>query len=216
MKFVSIVFFLFILFLTSCKKESPHYSISENMKQYFVYKKGSWWIYINDLSKVTDSTYLTDVFFSTQGIGSDGKTSFSSDLIGSSFKSKFLMESEIINDCDQKMTKLYLGLGDGINITFNPIAYADGIPLNTTYLTQCGRPYGDLFVEMIASDTINEKIFLNIIHSRLKYSELSGTINNIKVLHFYFVKNAGLIKYQYILNDSVCLSWSLKKYSVIQ
>jgi len=213
---LKIILWLSIFCLVACKKETPHYTVSDEMKQYFAYKIGSYWIYINDSTKIIDSSYLTDVVNSTQGVGKDGRHLFSYDFIGLSFHSKFLIEYEVKNDCDQKMTKLYIGLGENQTISFHPVAYVEGAPSNQNYYTNCGRPFGALWMETIPLLTLNEVTYSNVAQTILRYSEqLSNQIQN-KVLKFYFAKNIGLLKYQYILNDSLMESWSLKRQKVHQ
>ena len=64
MKFPICLFF-FIVFLSSCKKE-PYYGISDGMKEYFVFQKGSYWIYQDDSTGVHDSTYVNGYYHTTE------------------------------------------------------------------------------------------------------------------------------------------------------
>jgi len=61
MKPILKIFLLFLIGLfMACQKETPYYKISDNMKQYFVYQPGSFWIFTNDSTNESDSMYISE------------------------------------------------------------------------------------------------------------------------------------------------------------
>ena len=204
--FIYLFFFLFVASFVSCKKESPHYTISDGMKQFFVYQKGSYWIYKNDSTNSTDSTYVNNVIYSTQGIGDDGRHLYSFDLISLYFTSQILSNYIIGNICEETLPKLMIEDNNGFDI----VAYIEGLIPNQKANTNCGSPSGDILYEEFPSITINSVTYSNIVHTTV------ATQNNSQKYSFYFAKNIGLIQYQYTENNTIQDSWSLKRYKVIQ
>jgi len=58
--YISIFIVVLILFFSaSCKKkERVHYTISDEVKQYGLFQKGSYWIYLNETTQKYDCTFV--------------------------------------------------------------------------------------------------------------------------------------------------------------
>jgi hypothetical protein len=63
----------FCVFILSCEKEPNYYPIPQILKDCGLYKKGSYWIYQNDSTMITDSIYISFVRIYNDSIYSDKK-----------------------------------------------------------------------------------------------------------------------------------------------
>jgi len=81
-----------LVLLAACKKELTFYGISDEMKEYFVFQKGSYWIYKDDSTGVIDSTYIKSIYSSGDDRVFPG---ISREMINLYFRSKFLSDFEL-------------------------------------------------------------------------------------------------------------------------
>ena len=189
------------------------------MKQYFGFKMGSYWVYKNDSTGEIDSTYVRN-FFDSDVPYSD---KYRFELVSTIFHSKFLSAVEIhYSSCLANNIVKVTGKSDTVNIpdyaeTGGPIAYFPGWSSNSQVITtDC--LIGCIFVfKLISSDTINNKIYKNLIYSKTQSSDTNTLNSSYFFREIYFAKNIGIIKYFERNNYSnIVRSRSLIKYSVNQ
>lgn len=192
------------------------------MKQYFVYQKGSYWVYRNDSTGDTDSSYIDKYMISKQGVGdNDGNHLYSFDLITLSFKSKFLSNFQIGYFCPGPDCLMidgkFIESNDTLQLNTGPIAYFAGWEPNLKiYSENC---LGDCVFtfRVIPKDTVDNNIYFNIICSKMISIDSTDNNPNFYFREIYFAKNIGIIKYvESKKYYNIQRSWSLKKYNVIQ
>ena len=215
MKLILFVCVLLLIF-TSCKKTVPYYGVSDELKEYFVFQKGSYWIYKNDTTGLLDSTIVSS---NISFIDDKGYPGIKRELIVLSFKSQFLNEFEIGYICEGPD---YLMVSANSN---NPntgplgggVAYYGGWPVNTEIVSPQCEPGIVFSYRMIDSIKINNLTYRNIIIS--KSISVDSTINNAHFVEveIYFVINIGIVKYFDISKDlNIQRSYSILRHKVIQ
>jgi hypothetical protein len=217
------IFLIFaVVIFASCKKETPYYKISDDMKQYFVYQKGSYWVYRNDSTGDTDSSYIDKYTLSRQGVGdNDGNHLYSFDLITLYFKSKFLNNFQIGYYCSGPncltIDGKFIDSNDTLLLNTGPIAYfADWEPNLKIYSQQCLRNCVFTF-SVIPKDTVDNNKYFNIIYSKMISIDSTENNPNFYFREIYFAENIGIIKYVEIKKYyNIQRSWSLIRYNVIQ
>ena len=219
MKLILKVVLLFIIALSAaCNKETPYYKISDEMKQYFVYQPGSFWIFTNDSTNETDSMYVIRAVYSTQGVAdNDGRHQYSFDMITQTFQSKLFSESEIGYLCAGPNTlKVSTKLSD-TNAIAEPLTYFPGWKPDTKIIqSQCigGLVYLQQFLPSI---TINNITYTNIIRTKIQSLDSTASYPYFYFRDIFFAKNVGIIK---LIEESryfnVHRSWSLSRYQVVQ
>lgn len=220
MKPTILVMLVFLLIsISSCKKELPHYPISDDMKQFFAYQKGSYWIYQNDSTMMLDSTYVWlyqsadhDNFYS-------GKTR---EIITMYFKSQFLSDFEIWYFCPGPncltIASKILPSNDTLQQEIQgPIAYFAGWEPNTTVFSQKCLSGCVFTFSHISKETIDNYVFYEIIRSRMISIDSSALNPYFYFREIHFARNIGIIKYVEIIKYlDIYRSFSIKRFKVIQ
>ncbi len=199
-----IIYSLLVSFLLiSCNKktEQVHFIIPDEMKQWYLYQKGSYWIFQNETNQHTDSTYINkdpEFWQERNGENADGSFSDLIDHIGYSFNNSFLKGCDIISwECEFYP---FLDLGTYAFMSF----------INEG---QKFRGDGFLFeyIQHFDSISINNNIFKNVRRTKLSVRSNGDTL----AFTYYFARNIGLIKYikSYTGIDS---SWSLLRWHPVQ
>ena len=183
----------------SCKKLT-YYPISDGMKEYFVFQKGSYWIYKNDSTLSIDSTYVKA--FSSKD-NDEGYSGIKRELITFLFKSKFLSDFELGYSCIGANT---LAIASITDTTLPPDSYeANGpiafsgnwLPNKNNISNACNTDAVNRYYN-IDSKEINNIIYRNIIYTR-NFTTDSSILNPHNYLReIYFAKNIGIISYHEI------------------
>ena len=204
---------------TSCKKELPHYAISDEMKQQFSYQKGSYWIYQNDSTHLFDSTFVSSYFSNARDNFYPGMTR---EIIAMYFKSQFLSDFEIGYFCPGPncltIARKVKDTGDTLQHEIQgPVAYVSGWEPNTKiYSPNCLG--GCVFTcRAIPTDTINNVIYSNVLCSKMISIDSTGPNPEFYFREIYFAKNIGILKYVETMKYyNIHRSWSLKRYHVVR
>lgn len=206
----------FVLLLTNCKKV-PWYGISDDMKQSFSFKQGSYWIYKNDSTGLSDSTFVSSY---THVDNDNTYAGLTREGINMQFNSKFLnyvfISYVICAGPD------YLGVSSiaypvpGQTQPGPLLAYDPNLPQNTNLITDCFQD-GKFFYHSISFDTINNIPYQNVIYSELRSNDSSLYNQYLIIRKIYFAKNIGIIKYYELdRHYKINRSYSLLRYKVIQ
>ena len=207
--------------ILSCKKnkgfplpeemKNTEYPVPEEMKEFFVFQKGSYWIYKNDSTNELDSSYVN--YFGSL-VDENGYPGKSREVNQMYFTSKFLYEYVLIYACFDGLTittKIDTLSGEPIT-TGETIAYADSWKPNTNFSqNECGA-YGIYWYNRLPNKIINNKAYQNIIYSK------NVSIDSVSYIReIYFAKNVGVIKYfESSKYHKFQRSYSLIRHKVIQ
>jgi hypothetical protein len=194
-----------VLLLTEagCKKKEPtYYYIDNSFKEWVLFQKGSYWVYLNENNQILDSTFINmqprTGFTPPESEGIDRFEQTYYDLSNSFIKS-------VAIDCDHNYSFASLELNfqtDGVGYTAISSAMLKGTGAGGyNYLT---------LVEVLDTLILNSNIFLNVIHTRT-LDPFNDNIYN----DGYFAKNIGLVKLS-IKTDSFDSTWSLLRWHVVQ
>ncbi len=189
-KIINIITIIFILNTSLfCKKEAKHYSIPEDFKQCCLFKKGSYWTYIEDSLKILDSTFIINSPSYAIVKTGEGKYDPTIEQYNISFISKILLYQTIRGSL-KGHDDLFIALNDSafsIGLVYN-------LPNNIKY-EYYGAPTNGYITKIKLYDSveINGKSYYDILQTVYKgenyiYPYIFDSIN------FYYAKNLGLIK----------------------
>jgi hypothetical protein len=196
----------------SCKKDKD-YPVPEEMKQYFVFQKGSYWIYKNDSTGELDSTYVN---YFTSLFDKNGYPGKNREVNQMYFSSKFLSEYLLIYGCLDACGLTVTTIADTSStetITVGEsLTYLDSWQPNTTFSLNTSCAVGIFKYDRIPNVTINNKVYQSIIYSNnTSFDTISYT------REFYFAKNIGIIKlFERNKYFKIQRSYSLLRHKVIQ
>ena len=209
-KRISLILYCIIIFLLySCqKKESKHYTISDNFKEWCLFQNGSYWIYKEDSLQYIDSLYIDGApihYTNTININADEK-GYIIDLISIPLKSQFFNAWELSASAD---------LCSHLVISFKDSTVVLSLVDNLKYLSKYtasnfSQPAYFENLQYYSSFEINSKDYKDVIKTFFYHFE-----GGSKEYYFYFAKNVGLIKISGTWNN-VGHSWSLLRYKVVQ
>lgn len=196
MKWQNVLFL--ILLLESCSKpETKYYYLTDFEKSVACFQKGSYWIYQNDSTLVTDSVYVN--FFIRDMDNAPGNGG--------------ILSSTEYCYCTAKST-LYPNLGFGYNV--RPGGGDVGGGTSKTWR---------IFYSINADKIIGNHTYPTYTLNGLIYSNATQIIDSFDQVSSYYYKyvvdgyvvpNAGLIKRDIQYKDSIRESWSLIRYNIIR
>lgn len=220
-KIIFILTVIIIFFLGSCKKNTPHYSISDEVKKYFDYHEGSYWVYKEDLTGLEDSTYVYSYAHVNNNEDFSGMTR---ELITIIFKSQFINQSviqyvgcagpdyvEVCSRLDPSSPPEF----EGPNVF--SVAYFPGWQADKKNISPECTPNFIYFYKIIPSVTVNNVLYHNIIYSEFGSVDSAISNSNYYQRKLYIAKNIGIIKYSEIAKYlNINRSFSLLRHKVIQ
>jgi len=218
-------FFILIIFvlltLNSCKKKIPHYSVSDEMREYFVFQKGSYWIYKDAYTGSIDSTCVASFYHDDNQIAYGN---ISREYFQMNFESQFLYDFEISYEpCSGPNLLRVTEKGDtaivpgqiqvGGNIAYNP-SWASGANVLSQ---QCVPPDAVVYYKRLQNDMVNNVTYNNVIYTKIQTLDSSITNPLRYEREIYFAKNVGIIRFN-ITNSryNIHKSLSLTRKKVIQ
>jgi hypothetical protein len=207
-----LILLLFTLLFTGCTKEKEYtYNVPDDFKAYTYFKTGSYWIYLNEKTGITDCTYISK-FYSTTRVSGDNGTSdpkVTRDYTEMVFGGKLLRESVVTAELNDAMVE---------------------ISPNNNYISDIGLTYSLLLDPKMSSTRYREEIYNYGIS--VVYPE--ETINGNSFSHVYnihqdgltdlgdsivydvqIVKNIGLVKIRFY-DEHADTTWSLVKWKIVQ
>jgi hypothetical protein len=207
----------------ACKK-TPVYYISQEMKDYFFYKPGSYWIYRDNYSGLTDSVYVTSCKEYMQDYSDYGSKTASNEVQYIYFQSKFLyafmMAGMMCNTANfmwvhtLEDTATPPGLVEDLNKPL--VAYCPSYPANQSITLNCFN--GETFKYRTAvSDTIDGVVYHNLIYSEHKRNYTTQTLSYYFQRNITFAKDVGIVKLIEVISDyNINRSYSLLRYKVVR
>jgi len=196
---------IMMFFLSNCDK-TPYYKFNQDAKDFFVFKKGSWWLYENDLTLERDCLYIEKSFFDLKMPSNNG---YKSDLVLTSYNSK---DSSFYGDAT-----CFSNIGEKTFVR-NYIIYHNNLISN---YYEFPLAFTDTLFQKNRNDTIyiiDNKIFIldDKLHNEIKSF---GYINNINISTFIrevvIERNIGLTRF-HLKNDTSVISLRLVDYNIIK
>ena len=217
--FVICLFSISLLIFASCKKVT-NYAISDSMKEYFDYHKGSYWIYKNDSTGLLDSTYVRS-YNHTYGNRYNDDKQITEEAIEFDYRSGFLSRSYMA----------YIACGGPNYYTIaseiftspsdtersgDVVAYNLNWPVGTKIIPGCSKD-AIFYYQTKPSDTINNVRYYNVIYTDIITIDSSLTNPNLYIRKIYFAKNIGIIKYyEFYPYFKINRSFTMVRYKAIQ
>jgi hypothetical protein len=200
--FCLLFFGIFLFCLMGCTKvkQIPTNYIPQDLKDCLVFKSGSYWVYLNESNSTIDSNYITGGPVYSTTITGFGKNDYYSQQCKIIYDGSFIDSITII----EKNYSLYLN-----NFLFSGSEATTFTPGKISYTGPNDTLRGIAFLDTI---TINNKIFEDIYLTQ--YSSVT-TQGKPYSCFAYFVRNVGLIRFDYRYNGNTT-TWSLLRYKVVQ
>ena len=201
MKGVSYVILVLCCVLLSCKKADDkipitHY-VSDDLKSYTYFKKGTYWIYKSDLTGYEDSLHII------------------------LHEQKFANQRGTINSYERlqiwlRTKDIDVGYIDAIE--FNKIDRYKNDE-NDTYLATIfveGQQVDQIIDELITDNRydsieVSGKIFYDIVQNRIDMNPLE----NFEDTHYYFARNIGVIKKTIYHESGLTENWNLIRWQIL-
>ena len=194
-----IIVCFFIVSISSCKKDEKQYlDVDQSFREWVLFRKGSYWIYLNERSMKKDSSYLTNEP-SFGYLPPDPDINKHYQQIYYQLENSFIKTVEIDRGINESMLAFDHSFPVGIFVTLFD-GYTNG--------TSMGTEYNCYYIEKIDTMIINSNVFTNLIHTKV-------VIPNTLQYDYYFMKNVGWVKYS-IKTNTIDTTWSLLRYHVIQ
>lgn len=189
--------------LSDCKKnQAGYYDVEGSFKEWVLFQKGSYWIFMNEGNHTTDSTIIRSPPVSWYTPPADENVDHYEEIYFS-FKNSFILTEYIWKEPDYS----YAAIG-----CFYP-PNADYRALNSAFIngqSNSGLTVYTTLVERIDTMLLNNNKFFNVLHTRSIDAGQNYLQND-----YYFVKNIGLVKFSMKTNafDS---TWSVLRWHIVQ
>jgi hypothetical protein len=213
-KYLFVLLILLVGFmLDSCKKQPPEYYITPDFKNWSCYKKGSYWIYLNEISGVQDCTWVT---WDTNYVRYYGG--------GYEYDHRYneYFETEVSSNLFDGFYTV-AGRQDYTTINFYPswfgkISYSYDMILDPVFYHRLYRNTIENIgiAGILPEEIIHGNTFYNVYDFRHEWiSERLPQYGDSMVLSMHLVKNIGIVKLRKYQegNDT---TWSLLRWKVYQ
>jgi hypothetical protein len=199
MKHYTTIVLILLFVISGCNKKPKvdHYTISDEIKQWYLFQKGSYWIYINDVTQKTDSTYINEIpeFAETWAHPENGPIVDNYTIY---FKDSFLLESSV-----SPFNIGLLSYHGSAGLAFVPSVGEGKMFFIDSGIYEYIHHYDSIF--------LNNQTFYDIRHTRSSGPTGMDTLK----FDYYFSKFIGLIKFGYSRGEKDT-TWSLLRYHVVQ
>ena len=207
-------FFLALLLLAGCRKtpyqpnytEGPLYSIPAEMKEWTMFKPGSYWIYKNETTNESDSsTYKYGPYFEQIPCGNCPVEQHMWFFVNSPAFVKFTIYGGADSNAYLEVTTRNYSATDVL--TYHTLIHPDSSSNTSDYLMtyKCLGEF-DNFI-------LNGNIFTNVIGTHLEGKDYYEENNSFT--ESYFARNIGLIKFRQHTSKGDT-TWSLMKWHTVQ
>ncbi len=238
-----------LLIASNCKnpKEAPyrnfHYTL-DDAKDYMYFKKGTWWVYQNNVTKEIDSVYVTD-----SQIGESSSKGFEEWSKNTTLTQELMdvyMKSDRVDGWGNRHEYHIWTTGERVNAyplperaylfekndQKNNISGGGGVNHGIVFMHRfdtAWRTYSSGVVKLdstLINYALNGHTFDTVRVFYIERDIFFPQIRNNLILeggpsYTYYAKKVGLIKYvvhSYLIsnNQPVTLNWDIKKYNIIQ
>jgi hypothetical protein len=194
---------LFLVLVSNCKKKgTTTYYIDNSFKEWVLFQKGSYWVYLNEKRQVQDSTYI--IMQPRYGFTPPPSENLDHyEQIYYDVSNSFLKSVAINREPGDSYVSLeFFYPDDGAGFTGLNSSITDG--------TWSGSSNSFKLIEKIDTIFLNSSRFTNVIHTRSTSTYYDNLQND-----YYFAKNIGLVKFA-IKTNTFDSTWSLMRWHVIQ
>jgi hypothetical protein len=180
-------------------------TVPGEFKAWTIFQKDSYWIYLNETTNQTDSTFVTDCHESFYNHGDQSGDYYTEDYriqLSSKFLNYFWIYAGEDDYTTQEISTYHLTEYIlSMRRLKNPFAHEN--------LTGSIK---SKVVEVLPTLQFNSNTYTNVYNILVYYQKLDGdSVND----NFYLAKNIGLIKYKTKIGNADT-TWSLLRYHVIQ
>jgi hypothetical protein len=204
-KFLPVPMIVVIFLCWSCRKQQQSFYVSDEFKQWTLFKSGTIWIYKNEMTNQSDTAYVNaDAISNSGGDLNLRPDEVFNEHIQLSIQSHFLYTFDL-NASSPGKDYLIIPNKYGYGSYALRLNLGIGHPSNTA-------SEGFYLVESFPKLILNNNEFNNVLHTRsYKYYETHDTL----IFDYYFAKNIGLIKHSRRFK-STDTTWSLMKWHTNQ
>jgi hypothetical protein len=193
--------FLFFVFISICfssceEKGKPVYYLSQESKDYFLFRQGSHWIYFDSINNSFDSVYVkydphSQIF---------QRDSYSEEQISVNLQSDFILGYELAHQClleddGSNNDRLSINFTEADSVEGQVLAMLPGQQKNIDQPDRCGFQQTSCYfkTEIIPVYIQENDTFRNVVHTL--YRSQDTTMNNpyAIVYSYYFAKHIGLV-----------------------
>ena len=214
------VFPIFLIIIISSCNKVPYYPVSNEMKEWFSFQKGSYWVYKDDSTGALDSAFVTANNDFINDYKDYSKTTMKAEWVIIYFNSKFLnnffIQYVYCEGPNLFTVGSHLQSLPGQTESGGDIGYFPGWPSNTKIIPNCWK--GEVFLyRNIPADTINNIPYSNLLYAEDQRVDSSLTNPDYYLRKMYFVKHIGIIKYYEISKSfNITRSYTLLRHKVLQ
>ena len=197
----------------SCKKKPPEYYLDPDFKNWSCYKKGSFWIYQNEITGKQDCTYVTwdtnYVRFYGGGYEYDHRYNeyFETEVSSCLFDGFYTVAGRTDNTTINFYPSCFGRISYSYDLLQEPVFYHR---MSRTTIENIG------IAEILPEEIIHGNTFYNVYDLRHEWiSEYKPHYGDSLVLSIHLVKNVGIVKLRKYQegNDT---TWSLVRWKVYQ
>jgi hypothetical protein len=192
--------FVFLLIFSCEKEDPPHYPIYQKTLDWFYYKEGSYWVYLNETTQGLDSAFVSESNFQITKYVIDKKLKYTSDLIYNTISSnmnKNLFSYAYINSYN--LEKIY----NKIELTL--------IDIELKF-----KVNEEIFESSIEKSFLDTYKVNNINFSEVMYIKIPNELyNETNLRELFIAKNNWIIKKVISVNDTL-IAYSLVRKHIVQ
>jgi hypothetical protein len=183
---------IFAFFGHGCKKSDTYYPIQDPFRQWTDFKKGSYWIFLNEMTNKTDSTFIAYTPSNYYYPPEKGKVHYEILTYDIWNLGRILVRGE----ADNSFLEVSGFYTDGVFLDYKATSKISNIISNTCSVK-----------ERLDSIIINGNIIYDVIHTQNIWANIFKD--------YWFARNIGIIKCS-IKSTDMDTTWSLMRWQVIQ
>lgn len=195
--------------LFSCSKSVDHCTIPDQFLGYCRFREGSYWIYRNERTGVSDCTFITKYNSATFFEDGDNYTIlYYFDMEWMEASGPFLRKIDARCSTDDFAEVTY-----SLNYLSQEIWFTTSLASNPQYREAWYEGQASVgVVAVYPTETVNGKIFTNVYHCRVADQRWDG---DSVITDAHLVKNVGFVKFTKRI-DQADTTWTLVRWNVIQ
>jgi hypothetical protein len=206
-----------VVTFTMCTKEDPvrNYTIEKETRQWTAFKPGSYWVYQQEGTNVTDSSYVV-LFSETEASGTDeGGNRCLAQQIDVKYACNEGYQSTKVENVLPRGNSLKIAAYDRSSKPISKIDMILVFPLS--FVNQTDSPYFSIISE---NEKVNleKEVLTNVVHVKCSVTGLGGVLANTTYDNEYWIaRNRWIVKMKVKNPENGDIeTWNLKRYKVIQ
>ena len=218
LKDTGLVLMAILVISSGCHKDS-YYPVNNELKPFFVFQPGSYWIYSNDSTGSIDSVWVSS---NRSSIDDFDNTTISTQIITVNLKGSFLESIQLLGQPSGISSSVFISTwvfddSTGSNaMSILPVFFTD-YPIASQNNQDTSKIKLVANFMFIFSDTINHLPLKDILYNYTRSKDSSATNSRFLSREIWIAKNVGIFKiiekYRYFNTER---SYSLIRFHVIQ